>query len=146
MKTNKKGFVEIPQTTLNALKNMLFSQDEKGVDLSSIVDDLTPNEETRDLTAINVALTYKGVKVQIDERPHYTYEWKREFVKYSYVGYSLILGIVKVRRTSCKLMDDGTIQEFFTNAEIQCLGFDQWSEMTTDVNEILAKIEERTKQ
>lgn len=43
MKQVKKGFVEVPATTLNALKNMLFSAD--GVDLSAIVNDLAASEE-----------------------------------------------------------------------------------------------------
>ncbi len=145
MKQVKRGFVEIPQTTLNALKNMLFAQDENGVDLSGIINDLTPTEEHRDLTAINVALTYKGVRVQIDERPHYAHEWKREFVRYNYCGYSLILGVVKVRRTLCQLMEDGTIQERNTQEGTECLGFDCWAEMTTEITDILTKIEERTK-
>lgn len=145
MKQVKRGFVEIPQTTLNALKNMLFAQDENGVDLSGIINDLTPTEEHRDLTAINVALTYQGVRVQIDERPHYAHEWKREFVRYNYCGYSLILGVVKVRRTLCLLMEDGTIQELGTKDGIECFGFDQWAEMTTEITDILTKIEERTK-
>lgn len=145
MKQVKKGFVEIPATTLNALKNMLFTQNENGVDLSNIINDLTPNAENKDLTAINIALTHKGVRVNVDERPHYAHEWKREFTRFDYTGYSLILGVVKVYRTLCRLNDDGTIQELNTQAETMCLGFDQWAEMTTDMEDIVKKIEERTK-
>lgn len=145
MKQGKKGFVEIPTTTLNALKNMLFTQNENGVDLSNIINDLIPNAENKDLIAINVALTHKGVRVNVDERPHYVHGWKREFVRYDYTGYSLILGVVKVYKTLCKLMEDGTIHELNTKDEIECLGFDQWAEMTTEITDIFKTIEERTK-
>jgi hypothetical protein len=144
MKQTKKGFVEVPTTTLNALKNMLFSAD-NGVDLSNIINDLTPNADAKDLIAINIALTHKGVHVNIDERPHYAHEWKRDFVRYDYTGYSLILGVVKVHRTLCQLQDDGTIQELKTQNETTCLSFDMWAEMTTDMTDIVKKIEERTK-
>lgn len=145
MKQTKKGFVEMPATTLNALKNMLFTQDTQGVDLSNLIQDLTPNAELKDLTAINIALAYKGVQVQIDERPHYVHEWKREFTRFDYCGYSLILGVVKVHRTTCELLEDGTVREIRTKSSDECLGFDLWEEMTTDLSDIVKKIEERTK-
>lgn len=143
MKQTRKGFVEIPSTTLNALKNMLFTN-ENGVDLSNIINDLTPSAEAKDLTAINIALTHKGVRVDVDARPHYAYEWKNEFVRFDYTGYSLILGVVKVHRTLCRL-NDGIIQEVKTHDGIECLGLDLWSEMTTDVTDMMKKIEERAK-
>lgn len=145
MKQTRKGFVEVPTTTLNALKNMLFTQDAQGVDLSNLINDLTPSAEAKDLIAINIALTHKGVRVNVDERPHYAHEWKREFTRFDYTGYSLILGVVKVHRTLCRLNDDGTIQELKTQDETMCLGFDQWAEMTTEVTDIFKTIEERTK-
>lgn len=143
MKQTRKGFVEMPTTTLNALKNMLFSN-EGGVDLSAIVNDLTANEEHRDLTAINVALAYKGVRVQIDERPHYSYDWKNRYNRYDYVGYSLILGIIKVKRTLIEVAENGEEKIIF-NSEVECLDFDQWAEMTTNFEDIRQKIAERTK-
>lgn len=143
MKQTRKGFVEVPTTTLNALKNMLFSN-EGGVDLSAIVNDLTANEEHRDLTAINVALAYKGVQIEIDKRPHYSYDWKNRYNRFEYVGYSLILGIIKVRRTLIEVAENGEEKIIF-NSEVECLSFDQWSEMTADMTDIVKKIEERTK-
>ena len=143
MKQTKKGFVEVPQTTLNALKNMLFTNNEGSVDLSSIINDLTPNAESRDLTAINVALTYKGVCVDIDERPHYAYDYRNRFCQYDFCGYSLILGVVKCVRTYCELCEDGTIAVLNKESNIQL--FDQWAEMTTDFEDIRAKIAKQTK-
>lgn len=144
MKQTRKGFVEVPQTTLNALKNMLFSNNE-GVDLSNIISDLTPNAENKDLTAINVALTHKGVRVNIDERPHYRHDYKNRFYQYDFKGYSLILGVVKVTSTYCELKEDGTIGTLNEDPNIHLYGFDQWEEMTTDFEDIRTKIAERTK-
>ena len=143
MEQNKKGYVEVHKTTLNALKNMLFSQDENGVDLSSIVTDLNLTEEHRDLTAINVALVYKKVPINIDEKPRFAYDWRRKFFRYDYTGYSLILGLVKVRKTTCELLVDGTINDLHSNEE--CLSFDLWNETTTNIEDIFAKIAEREK-
>lgn len=145
MKQTRKGFVEVPATTLNALKNMLFTQNENGVDLSNIINDINPSAESRDLTAINVALAYKGVRVQIDERPHYSYDWKNRYNRYDYIGHSLILGIVKVRRTLLELAEDGTEKVFSTYENIECYGFDQWAEFDTDLTAIYEQIAERTK-
>lgn len=144
MKQTRKGFVEVPATTLNALKNMLFTNND-GVDLSNIINDLTPNAENRDLTAINVALTYKGVDVSIDERPHYSYDWKNRYNRFDYSGYSLILGIIKAKRTLIEVAENGEEKIVSTSDNVECYGFDQWAEFDTDLSTIYAKIEERTK-
>lgn len=143
MKTSKKGFVEVPTTTLNALKNMLFSAE--GVDLSAIVNDLAASEDHKDLTAINVALTYKGVQIDIDKRPHYSYDWRNRYNRFEYIGYSLILGIVKVKRTLIEVAENGEEKVVSTYDDVECYGFDQWAEFDTDLSAIYAKIAERTK-
>jgi hypothetical protein len=139
----KKGFVEIPTITLNAIKNMIFSSE--GVDLSAIVNDLAASDEQKDLMAINVALTYKGVQIDIDKRPHYTYDWKNRYNRLEYCGYSLILGIVKVKRTLVEVAENGEEKVVSTYDNVECYGFDQWSEFDTDLSAIYAKIAERTK-
>ena len=143
MKQTRKGFVEVPATTLNALKNMLFAN-EGGVDLSAIVNDLTASEEHRDLTAINVALAYKGVQIEIDKRPHYSYDWKNRYNRFDYIGYSLILGIIKAKRTLIEVAENGEEKIIF-NSDVECQSFDQWAEMTTNFEDIRQKIAERTK-
>lgn len=144
MKQGKKGFVEVPTTTLNALKNMLFSAD-KGVDLSAIVNDLAASEEHKDLTAINVALTYKGVQIDIDKRPHYSYDWRNRYYRLDYIGYSLILGIVKVKKTLIEVAEDGEEKVVSAYDNVECYGFDQWAEFETDLSAVYAKIAERNK-
>lgn len=144
MKNCKKGFVEIPTTTLNALKKMLFTN-EGGVDLSAIVNDLTASEEHRDLTAINVALTYKGVEIDVDKRPRYEYDWKNRYYRYDYAGYSLILGFVKVKRTVVEVLENGEENIVSVYDHTECKDFTQWVEMDTEKSSVLAKIAERNK-
>lgn len=141
MKTNKKGFVQIPTQTLNALKNMLFVN-EGGIDFSNLINDLTPSEEHRDLTAIHVALVHKGVQIDIDQSTRYEHRWGNKITKYVYVGYSLILGLVKVEQYDCHI--DETTGDLVEDSKRDCIshyGFDQWAEMTTDVATLMDKIQ-----
>lgn len=133
----------MPVQTLNALKNMLFTN-EGGVDLSAIVNDLVANEDHKDLMAINVALTYKGVQIEMDKRPHFSYDWKNRYYRYDYIGYSLILGVVKVRKTLMEVTENGE-NVVSTFDHIECYGFDQWQEMEVEKSSILTKIAERNK-
>lgn len=95
--TTKKGFVQIPEPTLKALKGLLFSKD-GDVDLSPIVNDFAfPGNE--DLTAINVGLVYKGLTPKIDERPRIICGETCEFV-----GFSLIMGMVKAKNKKGELI------------------------------------------
>ena len=142
MKKANQGFVQVPTQTLNALKNMLFSS-EKGVDLSAIVSDLCPSANEHDITAINVALTYKGVRINVDERPHYQHDWRNRFYRYDYKGYSLILGVVKATYTICELDENGEIQEICQSDNVGCYGFQQWDEFTTDIDDIIKIIADK---
>lgn len=140
MKANKKGFVQMPAQTLNALKNMLFSN-EGGVDLTNLINDLTPDEENRDLTAIHVALVHKGVNIDIDKATRYEHSWRNNITKHEYVGHSLILGMVKVKSSECHINENGDIVEDRKRDGIACYGFDQWAEWTTNVATLLDKIQ-----
>lgn len=144
MKNCKKGFVEMPIQTLNAVRKMLFSN-EGGVDLTAIVNDITASDEYRDLTAINVALAYKGVEIDIDKRPRFEYDWKNRYTRYDYVGYSLILEFVKVRRTVVEVSENGEENVVSTYDHTECKDFTQWAEMEVEKSSVLAKIAERNK-
>lgn len=141
MKQIKKGFVEVPATTLNALKNMLFNNE--GVDLTNIIDDLAPNAESRDLTAINVALAYKGVQIDIDKRVHYVYDWNNRFYAHKFVGVSLIMGIVKTQRTLCEIDAQGVVTEKQISEDIECHGLNEWCAWSTDIADMQAEYEKR---
>lgn len=88
MKKFQKG-TYVPATTLNAIKNLLFS-DNGVVDLSGIVDDLCPAEEVRDITAINVALAYRKTKLDFDMTPRVVWNEK----VFTPVKFSIIHGVV----------------------------------------------------
>ncbi len=122
MKETKKGFVEIPKITLNALKGLLFS--DKGTDLSPIIEDLGGD----DLTAINVALVFKRVKPNYDGPK---VKFGREFrtiYRYEYVQNSLILGNITVRKTPIRLERDN--QTFSEEAPVMAaLYFEDWESM-----------------
>lgn len=138
----RKGFVEIPQMTLNALKGLLFGNE--GVDLSSIIKDLASDEDNTDLTAINVGLVYKGLTPEIDKSTRYHRNYMT-LVKWECVGVSLILGVVKVKSFTkwfdqkAQKLDD----EWREDEGIQCYGFDQWLEKSTSESEIIAELKEK---
>lgn len=140
MKANKKGFVQMPAQTLNALKNMLFSN-EGGVDLTNLINDLTPDEEYRDLTAIHVALVHKGVNIDINKATRYEHSWNNRITKHEYVGHSLILGMVKVQSYECHIDENGDLVVDRKRDHIVHYGFEQWAEWTTDVADLLDKIQ-----
>ena len=137
----RKGFVEVPQMTLNALKSLLFGNE--GVDLSSIINDLKPNEND-ELTAINVGLVYKGLTPEVDKSTRY-YRDYMTLVKWEFVGVSLILGVVKVKRFT-KWFDQKTQKlddEWKEDDRIQVYGFDQWLENSTKEDDIISELKER---
>ena len=140
MKTNKKGFVQMPTQTLNALKNMLFTN-EGGVDLSNIINDLAADDTHRDLTAIHVALVHKGVNIDIDKATRYEHIYRNKITKHEYVGYSLILGIIKVQSYDCHIDETGDLIVDHKRDSMSCYGFDQWAEWTTNCSDLLDKIQ-----
>lgn len=137
MKQVKKDFVEVPRTTLNALKNLLFGNE--GVDMSAIVDDLNLNPADRDITAINVALAYKGVPVEVDTTTRYEKHFGNHFTKHEYVGVSIIHGLVKVKSTSCFVHEDGSVREQ-EQSSFAAYGFNQWNEFTTDREAVILEL------
>ena len=94
---NSVSTINVPVSTLNAIKNLLFSEKEGGINLSSIVDDLTIGNENRDLMAINVGLTFKGIKPEIDTTTRYTRDYQ-SLVEYTFVSYSMIRDVVTCTR------------------------------------------------
>lgn len=140
MKANKKGFVQMPAQTLNALKNMLFSND-GGVDLTNIINDLAADDEHRDLTAIHVALVHRGINIDIDKATRYEHSWRNNITKHEFVGYSLILGFVNVQSYDCHIDETGDLVVDHKRDEISHYNFDQWAKWTTNVADLLDKIQ-----
>lgn len=139
MKKTTKGMVSIPTMTLNALKNMLFSNG--GVDLTNIINDICADEDARDITAINVALAFNGTQLDIDKAPRYERSWGSHITKYEFVNYSLILGKVSVKTTECGVSEEhGDLVRENEREEIQAITFERWMEMATDAADVLAKM------
>lgn len=91
---NNKGMVEIPAVTLSALKGLLFN-DNGNIDLTPLINDLSVglDEGRKDLMAINVALTMKGLKPEVNvPKISYKGDW-RSIKVYIYQGFSLIEGV-----------------------------------------------------
>lgn len=128
----KNDFISIPRATLNALKQVLFN-DEDGVNLSPIINDLAL-EEDRDLTAINVALVVKGIKPKFDTTPRFARSWSKNsaFTRYNIGHISLILGKVAATAQDCN--ENGEPTERCPRTEI--LDVSTWLNMPTTIKEI----------
>ena len=134
-----KGLVAIPEPTLNALKNLLFST--KGtIDVSPIVNDLAISENCRDIMAINIALVMNGMKPDIGK-----FRFKKEgnlLITWELTHFSLISGVVTVR-VSAKKYDSET--KTFTDCDIfpkeSNIDYSEWAEASSNKKEIIDKFE-----
>ena len=140
MKSNSRSSYTISAATLNCIKQLLFSQDGEGVNLNPIVQDLGGD----DLTAINVALAYKGVKPEIDTNPRYGgyggLYWKT-YEKYEFVKYSLILNRVTVNSTEFTYVPE---TRSFTNRECgpKTFSLHDWLNLPDNADKFIAEIKE----
>jgi hypothetical protein len=143
MKQN--GMVEISAMTLNALKQLLFSED--GVNLTNIVKDLAAGGKNEDLSAINVGLTFKGIKPEMDMSPRWGdfNDYWRQYTAYTPVGYSLILDRVTYKK--CNISRDKE-KDVWTSGKVyeDSMSMADWLNLTTekaDVDAFVAKILEK---
>lgn len=110
MKQNKKGMVEIPAVTLNVLKKLVF--DNNGVDMSPVIEDLSIGcpQEGKDLIAINVALTMKGLKPDLDiAKVTYKADWRHINIMI-YQGFSLIHGVASFKVIRINWVPEGWVE------------------------------------
>lgn len=137
--------VEISAMTLNALKQLLFSED--GVNLTNIVEDLVAGGKNKDLSAINVGLTFKGIKPEMDMSPRWGNfnEYWRQYSTYTPVGYSLILDRVTYKK--CDISRDKEKNEWTSgNVYEDSMSMIDWLNLTTekaDVDAFIAKVLEK---
>lgn len=134
-----KGLVAIPEPTLNALKNLLFSA-EGIINVSPIVNDLAISENCKDMLAINIALVMKGIKPDIGK-----FRFKKEgslLITWELTHFSLINGVVTVR-VSARKYDSGT--KTFTDYDIfpkeNNIDYSEWAEASSNKKEIIDKFE-----
>lgn len=137
MKSTNRSSYTISAATLNCIKQLLFSQNEEGVNLNPIVQDLGGD----DMTAVNVALVFKGVKPEIDTNSRYggySKYWK-SYEKYEFVKYSLILDKVDVNVTESTFNPEtGT----FTNKELapKFFSLENWLNLADTPDQLIADI------
>lgn len=137
--------VEISAMTLNALKQLLFSED--GVNLTNIVKDLAAGGKNEDLSAINVGLTFKGIKPEMDMSPRYGNfnDYWRQYSIYTPVGYSLILDRVTFTKSEVcrnKEKDEWTYGKIYEDS----MSMADWLNLSTekaDVDAFVAKMFEK---
>lgn len=137
--------VEISAMTLNALKQLLFSED--GINLTNIVKDLAAGGKNEDLSAINVGLTFKGIKPEMDMSPRWGgfNDYWRQYSAYTPVGYSLILDRVTYKK--CEISRDKE-QDKWTSGKVyeDSMPMADWLNLTTDkadVDDFVAKVLEK---
>lgn len=135
MKTKQQNATLVPNTTLNAIKNLLF--DNNGVDLTSIVNDIATSQN-KDLTAINIALVYKGAVIDLDKDTRYKYDYSDIYEELCYLSHSIILGNMEVMRTRYKF-NDGTPQQI-REPEIDCIPIGEWECLPNDLEQIKDKL------
>lgn len=141
----KNGMVEISAMTLNALKQLLFSED--GVDLTNIVKDLAAGGKNEDLSAINVGLSFKGIKPEMDMSPRWGNfnEYWRQYYAYTPVGYSLILDRVTYKK--CEISRDKEKDEWTSGKVCEdSMPMADWLNLTAekaDVDAFIAKMLEK---
>jgi hypothetical protein len=102
-KKNQSAFVQMPSSTVAALKAMLFNSAE-GVDLSGIINDIAGDHLNKDLVSINVALAFHGHKPELDNtvRIVESWEWGGTITTGQMTNISLITSTVEVARTEHK--------------------------------------------
>ena len=132
---NQISTIDVPVSTLNAIKNLLFSEKEGGVDLSPIVSDLTVGNVNSDLVAINVGLTFKGIKPDIDTTTRYVRDYQSLY-EYTFVSYSMIRDIVTYRKRIIARWDEkvGDLIPCADNEDFwkDTTSLEQWYRLDTD--------------
>ena len=143
---NSNSTISISVSTLNAIKNLLFSEKEGGVNLSSIVDDLTIGDENRDLVAINVGLTFKGIKPEIDTATRYKADY-RSLCELTFVSYSMIRDVLTYEKRIIARWDSdkNDLVPCADNKESynETTSLDDWYAQTTDRDEPTQELTKR---
>lgn len=141
------AFVQMPSSTVAALKAMLFNSNE-GVDLSSIINDISGNNGNENLVAINVALAFRGYKPELDDtiRVINSWEWGGTITTGKMISMSLIVGTVEVMRTEHKYNIDTKNWEA-KEIGIDCMDFGRWCDLepslTSDAWELVSQKQEQ---
>lgn len=130
-KTNNPATVTISTATAEAICGLLYSED-KGVDMSPIIDDLGGTIVHK----LNVGLLMKGLKPKVDThmrmRHNSDYRYRLDFVNYSFL-------LDKVDYDIQYRRDDGTWNEKWSNGSCSLA---EWENMNIWVEPIPENSEE----
>lgn len=147
MKNNR--MVEVSVSTLNALKKLVFNA-EGGTDLSPIVNDIAGYKESaeRDLTAINVGLSFRGIIPDMDERTRYgNYSsWNNSYQSYTFEHYSLILDRVTYMVLTHQYKDGQWTIINKENPSICTCSLGDWLERDTENDKYIARCQEKKEE
>ena len=127
---SSSSIVKVPKSTLMAIKSMLFNSD-NGVDLSAIINDLASVQQDQDLTAINVALVFKGITVDTGENVRYKPDY-RSYYENTFENASIILDQVAYSYKYYRAQDDGTYKE--SDYGLATCSVSEWLEMSTELD------------
>ena len=127
---SSSSIVKVPKSTLMAIKSMLFNSD-NGVDLSAIINDLASVQQDQDLTAINVALVFKGITVDTGENVRYKPDY-RSYYENTFENASIILDQVAYSYKYYRAQDDGTYKE--SDYGLATCSVSEWLEMATELD------------
>lgn len=139
------GTVKVSAATLNALKQMLFSS-ENGIDINPMVEDLSAGlNQNKDLIAINCGLTLKGVMPEIDKTTRYDSgsTYSRYYMKYEFIGYSMILDKVTYNRISIRREKDSDTWSEEKNCDDTC-SLETWLGWDTNPDKMIAEINKQS--
>lgn len=141
----KKSFIEMPRMTFEALKGLIFKNE--GIDLSPIINDLDNGNE---LTAINVALVFKGLKPELSAKVVYDVSWDGKTIYcYTLKNFSLILGNVHCTKSKIKFNENAQQwdENFSIVDENVILPVEEWERNSENsLSELKHKVFEKSKQ
>lgn len=127
--------VTISAAMLNCLKQVLLSNTD-GVNLTPIVEDLGGE----DMTAIAVALAYKGIKPEIDTSTRFATEYRDTYAKYEFKSYSVIKDAVMVRKTLITWNEGTKHWDFDESPREIPISLYKWLTMATSAEKYMSEI------
>ena len=129
----RPGMVQMPIPTLNAMKSLLFN--ENGVDVSAIVNDISPDESHKDLTAINVALVMMGKTPNIGKTKYRKSGNILETTELTH--FSLIMGIVSVKISYLRYNSETKVFQEYGEPMEHTMDYSEWSQLSDDRRKVL---------
>lgn len=126
--------ITISVAMANCIKQLIFSET-KGVNLTPIVEDI----EGDDMTAVAVALAYKGIKPEIDTTTRFEFSYQNTYYKNEFVHYSLIKDMVTHKQTRITWNTKTNHWDEYVIPTPVYTSLASWLKMTTSEEDCIAK-------